>query len=269
MSFKHLLVHVDSTPDAEGRLALAATLARRHGARLTGLFAESDSLGSSIVGRRSVEQHREAALAARSRFNGQANAAGVDAEWWSLGYLGQGDLVGAVTACCRYVDLALFGQHAPERSRIPQEVSEHVVADCGRPVMIVPADGHFADVGRRVVVGWNASRGAARAVNDALPLLKEAEFVGILSFQAEAQGAVPGEMPPASILDHLVLHGVTPSYDRAVEGLSVADALLNYAFDSTADRVLVGVHPQEVFRQSGFTMRELLAVMRPALLLAQ
>ena len=269
MSVKHLLVHVDSTPAAEGWLALAVTLARRHGAKLTGLFAEGDSLGPSIVGRRSVEHHRRAALAARDRFTRRVGEAGVEAEWWSLGYEAHGELVGLVTACCRYVDLAMFGQHAPDRSRLPPDLLERVVADCGRPVVVVPAEVHLSDVGRRVVVGWNASPGAARAINDALPLLEQAEFVGVLSFQAEAEGVGRGEMPPASIVDHLVLHGVNPTYQRAVEGIGVAEALLNYTFESRADLAVAGVRPHEVLRHGGFTVRDLVAAMTAPLLLAQ
>jgi nucleotide-binding universal stress UspA family protein len=271
MSFKHLLVHVDSTPGTAGRLGLAVALARRFSAKLTGLFAESDSLGASIVGRRSPEHHREAALAARNHFATQVGEAKVDAEWWRLGYEGHAELVGYVTACCRYVDLAIFGQQVPQ-SRVPHELVEHVVAECGRPVMVVPAEGRVTEIGRRVVVGWNASRGAARALNDALPLLKEAELVAVLSFQAEAEGEGEGPMPPASIVNHLLLHGVKPTYERAVaglDGIGVAEALLNYEFEAKADLAVVGVHPHGAFRHDGFTARDILARMTAPVLLGQ
>jgi nucleotide-binding universal stress UspA family protein len=121
-------------------------------------------------------------------------------------------------------------------------------------------------------VGWNASCGSARAVNDALPFLKEAEFVGILSFQAATEDEGRGQVLPASIVNHLVLHGLKPSYERAVEGLAgvgVAEALLNYAFESGADLVVAGVHHHEAFRHGGFTVRELLGSMTAPVLLAQ
>lgn len=272
MSLKHLLVHVDSTPRSDERLGLALTLARRFGARVTGLFAESDSLGSSIVGRRSVEHLRAAARRAQDHFTARTAEAGADAEWWSLGREGHGELVGLTAACCRYADLALFGQHDPAQGRLPSDLLERVLEDCGRPLLVVPAGGHHPDVGRRVVVGWNASRGSARAVNDALPLMKDAEFVGVVAFQEEAEGEADNPMPPVSIVAHLALHGIRPSYERAVQGdekMGVAGALLNYAFEARADLTVTGVHHAATFRHGGFTTRELLASMTAPVLLAQ
>lgn len=266
---KHLLVHVDSTAASEARLALAFALGRRVGARVTGLFAESESLGASIVGRRSPELFGEAARHAQDRFETHARAAGADAEWWSVGLEAHGELLGSVTACCRYVDLAIFSQPIPG-DRLPPDALERVLAESGRPVLVVPAESRLVDVGRRIVVGWNASRGSVRALSDALPFLLAAEFVGLLSFQAStAPGATGG--PPADIIAHLALHGVRPSYTRAVEGvegLSVADALLNHAFESRADLIVTGVQATGAFRHGGFALRELLASMTVPLLLA-
>lgn len=271
MSLKHLLVHVDSAPGTEVRLALAVELAKRFGARVTGLFAESGSIGTSIVGRRSPEHHRGAATAARERFASAVSPSGVDAEWWSLGYEAEADLIGLVVACCRYVDLPLLGQHTPER-RLPLELNEQVVADCGRSVLIVPAEGRSPGIGRRIAVGWNASRGGARALNDALPFMKGAELVSVLSFQAERDGEAEPTMPRVSIVEHLALHGVKPMYERALPGPSavgVAEALLNHAFERSADLVVAGVHEPGKLRRGGFTVRDLLASMSAPSLLAQ
>jgi nucleotide-binding universal stress UspA family protein len=146
-----------------------------------------------------------------------------------------------------------------------------VLADCGRPLLVVPAAGWEQDTGRRVVVGWNATRAAARAVNDALPFLEEAEAVTVLAFQADVEGAAENPMPAASIVEHLALHGVEASYQRAVQGdggMPVADSLLNCAFETKADLVVAGAQPPAAFRHGGFTARELLASMTAPVLLA-
>lgn len=262
MTLRHVLVHVDSTEGTRGRLDLAVAVARRFGARLTGLFAESDTLGSSIVGRRSPSQLEEAAARARGAFDRSAGAAGLDAGWWHLGAAGHGELATLTSACCRYADLAVFGQHDPEQSRVPAELVEEVVLDCGRPVLVVPSAGRHPDVGRRVVVGWNASREAARAVGDALPFLRGAEFVGVCAFQRAAPGAAGPAMPPADIVAHLALHGVTARYERAVEdedGIGAAGALLNHAFECQADLTVAGAPAQ------GFPLRHLSAGARELL----
>ncbi len=108
-------------------------------------------------------------------------------------------------------------------------------------------------------------------MNDALPLLRDAEFVGVLAFQAAAEGEGPNPMPPVSIGAHLALHGIETSYQRAVqgvEGMSVADALLNYGFESKADLTVAGIHHAVPLLHGGFTVRELLGAMMSPLLLA-
>jgi nucleotide-binding universal stress UspA family protein len=243
---KHLLVHVDSTGGVHERLELSTGLARRFGARLTGLFAESDSLGASIVGRRSPQQLHEAAERARDVFTRATREADVDAEWWHLGAAGPGELVQLTAACCRYADLAIFGQLDPKESRVPAELVDRVLFECGRPVLVVPASGHHQGVGKRVVVGWNASREAARAVNDAIPLMRDAEVVSVVALQRPSTAARDLPMPPADIVQHLALHGVTATYERVVEeeaGIGAANQLFNRAFERQADLMVIGASP--------------------------
>lgn len=271
-TLKHLLVHVDSTDDVRDRLDLAVTVATRFGARLTGLFAEADSLGASLVGRRSPQQLRDAAEKARDAFTAKVQAAALDAEWWALGGAGNAELAELTTACCRYVDLAVFGQHSPERGRVPADLVEHVLLDCGRPLLVVPAVGSHPDVGRRVVVGWNATREAARAVNDAIPLMQGAEFVGVLAFQRATSPGAAHPMPPADVVSHLALHGIAARYERVVEdaeGIGAGEALLNYAFETRADLTVVGAQGHAFpLRQAGAATRELLRSMSSPTLFA-
>jgi nucleotide-binding universal stress UspA family protein len=271
MTLKNLLVHVDSTAGARPRLGLAATLARRSGARVTGLFAELDSLGASLVGKRSPQHQQQAAAKAQEAFADEIRAAGVDSEWWGLESGGHAAILEDVTASCRYVDLAIFGQHDPESSRIPADLVDHVVFGCGRPVLVVPAAGRHLDVGRRVVVGWNASREAARALNDAIPLMQGAEFVGILAFhQEEPPPNLPVRAP--RIVTHLALHGIRARYERVVkekQGIGAAEALMNYAFESQADLTVIGM-PGHGFPlpHAGAAVRDLLRSMATPVLFA-
>lgn len=249
MTYRHLLVHVDSTKRANERIALATTIARRFGARLTGLFAETDSLGASVVGRRSPQQQSAAAARAREAFSSAVSAAGIESDWWHVGSAPYAELLESVVACCRYADVAIFGQHDPEQSRVPVDVVEHVLLGAGRPLLVVPSAGHHADVGKRVVIGWNASREAARAVNDAIPFMREAELVGVLAFQRPPQGYAGRPMPPVDIAAHLAAHGIAARFDRIVQdedGIGAAEALMNHAFELSADLTVLG-SPGNVF----------------------
>lgn len=272
MTFKHLLVHVDSGDRLEERLDLAVTVAKRSGARLVGLFAESGSLGSSLVGRRSPQQLQAAAAKAKDAFTRKASATGLDGEWWPIDGGSDAEIVELATACCRYVDLAILGQHEGDRSRAPAEMLERVVLDSGRPVLVVPAAGRYADVGKRIVVGWNASRAAARALNDALPLMLDAERVRVLAFQRPRPAASALAVPNADIVAHLELHGVRATYERVVEereGVSAATTLLNHGFELQADLTVVGAdgHALLLPHANGF-LRELLRSMATPLFVA-
>ncbi len=274
MGLKHMLVHVDSSERSAGRIDLAVALARRFGARLTGLFAEIQSLGPSVVARRTAQHLAKAAQEARAAFEGKASAGGIVAEWWELEPGEYAQVVGTAVICCRFVDLAIFGQPEAAQERVPEDLVERVLLDAGRPVLVVPWAGHYEDVGRRVLVAWNSSREAARAVNDAIPFMQGAEAVEVLSFQ-QPNAARGGRMPHLHIVDHLAAHGIDARYetmmkDELGDELGVVDALLNHAFDLRADLTVMGGYRQYglPFLRRGRSTRELLVSMVTPILLS-
>ncbi|HEX9401966.1 MAG TPA: universal stress protein [Anaeromyxobacter sp.] len=241
MDPKDLLVHLDSSPRVAERLGIAVALARRFGARLTGLFAESATLGSSLLGRRAPENVARAAADARAKF--EAACAGVPSRFWQLEPTEYSELVGWVAVCCRQVDLVILGQRQGDDAPVPEGLVEEVIAGSGRPVLIVPSAGRFSDVGKRVVVAWTGSREATRALHDALPLLRGAESVTVLSLQLPNEGTTQGGLPPLDILEHLRAHGVEARYDRwLVSDLAAVDAVLNRASDEAADLTVIGAY---------------------------
>lgn len=241
MALKHLLVHADGGERAVERLRLAATLARRSGAVLTGFFAESASLGPSIVGRRSPENVARARAAAHGAFDAAAEAAGIASEWIQLDEGDYGHVVGWTILCCRYADVAIFGQHDPAHARLPEDALEQILAESGRPLLVVPSTGHFPDVGRRVLISWTGSRESARAVNDAIPLMQGAEEVTVLAFQLEGRAPSGPPAPRLDIAGHLRAHGIEARYERTIVGdLGVVDTVLNRAADLGADLTVIG-----------------------------
>jgi nucleotide-binding universal stress UspA family protein len=240
---KDVLVHIDSGSRAVERLDLSVALARRHGARLTGLFAESHVVGGSLVGRRDPENVARAAREARALLEAKAGAAGIATRFWEVELGEYADVVGSAVVCCRYVDLAVFGQQDGDDAPVPEGLVERVVAGCGRPVLVVPSAGHHAEVGRRVLVAWTGSREAARALNDALPILAQAESVTVLSVQLASDNPVPGGLPPVDVVAHLRAHGVAARYVQTLlGGLGAVDVVLNRASDEGADLVVLGAY---------------------------
>ncbi len=244
MAVRDLLVHLDSTPRAKERLRLALALARRHGARVTAVFGEGTSLGGTLLGRRSPQAMERAAAETRASFETATRGAGVDASWLSIAPGEPADVIGWIAICSRYFDLCVLGQHDPDREdSLPADVAEQVLAQSGRPALVVPYAGEYPDAGRRVLVAWTGSAEAARAVNDALPLLRTADQVVVLSAQAPPRVEPSVPFPSLDIVAHLRAHGVEVTRETTiVEGIALADLILNRAADLGSDLVVMGAH---------------------------
>ncbi len=252
MTLTDLLVHVESGDVSDAALEVAVDLARTWRARLTGLFAESASLGGSIVGARSPERVAEAATTARARFEAAARSRGLETAWLERACLEHGDLVDWTVQCCRYRDLAVFESPTPE-SRTPADLAYQAAAHSGRPVLVVPPQARGKTLGGRVLVGWTGSRASARALHDALPLMRRAAHVTVLSLQLPAGDENRGDYPSLDVAAHLRTHGVDASYERVIVGeVGMADHLLNRAADLDVDLVVAGAPTPHAFgRWSG------------------
>src|SRR5205823_1880452 len=119
-----------------------------------------------------VFREAEAAEAAEQRFRSELRLNGLAGEWHLL----SAGETGALTELAKTVDLTILGQ-MPRGSRSDGFRPEDIVVASARPVLVIPYAGSFETVGRRALVAWDATREAVRAINDALPLLADAETV--------------------------------------------------------------------------------------------
>jgi nucleotide-binding universal stress UspA family protein len=117
----------------------------------------------------------------------------------------------------------------------------------------VPYAGDGATLGETVLVAWNASREAARAVNDALPLLQQARAVTVLAVNPLGGIAGDGDVPAADIALHLARHGVKAEAAHTVApDIPEGDAILDYAADIGADLVVAGGYGHSRMREFVF-----------------
>jgi nucleotide-binding universal stress UspA family protein len=245
MSYKHLVVHLDGGERAAERLALAANLASRCGARLTGLFAEGGEVGPGR-GRAPEPRNWRGSLArAKAAFDAKVKEAHLKSNWWEVNG-GELEIGGVAARYCRYGDLTIVGQHDPKAPRVPHDFAEIVVIESGRPLLVVPWIGHFADVGRRILVAWDGTREASRALNDALPLMIGAEKVQVAELHGQ-KATRAKELDGPSVVRHLAAHGIAAERERVlVERNSKGtagnrDVILNLASDLGADLIIMGV----------------------------
>ena len=252
MSYKDLLVVLDSEASARARIDLAAALAERFEAHLVGLYPLPIPAAPRHFGyydpalldpffEELQVRAREAADKQREVFDHVTSLRGLSAEWRMIAAGAEVD----PALHARYVDLTILGQLDPDRGEAdgigPRP--EHVTLASGRPILVVPYAGHFESVGRRVLIGWNATREAARAVNDAMPLLVAAEMVTVLTIDPREGPHGHGELPGADISLHLARHGVKAEIERTVSAdLPIGDVLLSRAADLAADLLVMGAY---------------------------
>ena len=255
MKLRDLLVVLDGSARSGVVLGVALDLARRHDAHLTG-FCPLEvlmpanlafALGgypalTSLQG--AANQLEDEALAKaqviEAGFRDQLRRNELRGDW----QIGRGVVGEVVARRARTTDLVVLGQADPEHPLPPSAryMVEDVLMNSGRPLLLVPFAGRFEAMGTNVLIGWNATREAARAVHDALPLIAPTATVTVLTVERGRSGVEPQEMPGADIAEHLARWGLTVTAARtATDGtISDGDALLSYASDIGADLLVVG-----------------------------
>ena len=120
----------------------------------------------------------------------------------------------------------------------------------GRPALVVPDIGAGKTLGRRVMIAWDTGREAARAVNDALPILQQAEAVTVLSVNPRPGIDLHGEEPGADIALHLTRHGVKVEVQRTqVEEINIGDTILSRLADLGSDLLVMGAYGHSRLRE--------------------
>ena len=244
MTYRSILVHLDESPRCAARVALAAMLAQAHGSHLLGLAPSgivslpvSLQSGQPAAAEAAREQMLQRANELVSRFNAQVAPLGLVSH---EGRVHDDDTLSAVLQHAGAADLVVLGQNDPKHFTplVSWDFPQQVFLHAGRPVLVVPYAGEFKTVGERVVVAWHDSREAARALADALPVLRHARQVSVLSLvhPRDSDRAQPLEGVGA----WLQRHGIEATLRREVTELDAGNALLSRACDLGADLIVMG-----------------------------
>lgn len=151
------------------------------------------------------------------------------------------------------------------------DIVEPLVLESGRPVLVVPNGEPRAGVAKRIVIAWNGRREAARAVFDAMPLLKQADAVKVVWIDPSADGAEEKEIPVVDICAALARHGVRcEGAEEAAASGGVGDGLLKAAAGYRADLLVMGCYGHSRLRELVFggASRHVLAHMQIPVLLS-
>lgn len=256
-----ILVQVDASPASQNCIDVASILARRFGARVAGILVTSRPmfLGYPIAGfgvgldegilmDAESEQRAyvtELAIAVERRFRQQLEDASLELDWkWIVGSAAQ-----EISSHARYADLIVIGQPDTDDPLSADQISvvSEILLTSGRPAIVVPHAGCFETIGERVLIAWNGSREAARAVNDALPILVAAKSVTVLSISPDLV-TDDETAPSANLVRHLARHGIKAEATATTgTDASVGDLLLTRAVDWSADLIVMGAYGHSRF----------------------
>ncbi|CAN0625566.1 UspA domain-containing protein [Burkholderia multivorans] len=249
MNYKTLLVHLDDSSHCEARMNFALDLAQQWDAHLIGLYVVCQDLlqplfraDESLRLGENEAQHAARQQAVHDRFLAAGERVGRAVEWRAP----TGPATEVATLHARHADLLVLGQYDPDEpaSYIARNFIEDLLMGSGRPAVVLPYAGLPKTFGENVMIAWDGSREAARAVADALPLLKRARFVTIEAVQrshgAEADNAPAG----IDLAAYLERHGIRASFSATphVPGVKTGAALLNRLFDVHADLLVMGAY---------------------------
>jgi len=181
---------------------------------------------------------------------------------------GLAEFADAFATRARAFDLTVVPQ--PEGEGLwERELVEAVLFDSGRPALIVPYIHQGEAQIERVLVAWDGSKEAARAVHDALPLIRRAKAVEVLTIHTEKHRA-DDFVPGADLATHLARHGLQVSA-KGLDGIGigVTEALLSHAADTEVDLVVMGSYAHSRLRRlvfGGATSGILSAMTSPVLM---
>ena len=278
MSYKTILVHVDAGRHADMRIALAAQLALRHDAHLIGIALTGVSRlfyqeGSADLMRTALAPYMddlyrkcEDELETFKRLVSQAGVRSSEARLVD-------DETGAGLALSgHYADLVILGQADPDLPAPPAgDLAPYVLLACPRPLLVVPRAQPTTALGRRILVAWNGSPEAVRAVAAALPLLRAADSVDVVTLGPSAEAAEAEDANDAADLRaYLGRHGVDAALIADASAEDAGTRLLALVGDQGADLLVMGGYGRSRLREMllGGVTRTVLAGMRVPVLLA-
>lgn len=252
---KDIVVNLTIGGERDYACDYAVSIASAFGAHLTGIgYAYEPVLPPTIMGGVPADvitsqraEGERIANAAVNRFQQATSRAGVasDSRVLSASLAGASDLFGRLA---RRFDLAVVGQAEPDMVSPEELIVEAALFESGRPVVVVPYIQRDPLKLDRVIMCWDASRTAARALGDAMPLLHRAKTVDVLMVATER--AKSDEIPGADIAHHLARHGLTVDVKRIVTGgTDVPSTILSYAADVSADFLVMGGYGHSRLRE--------------------
>jgi nucleotide-binding universal stress UspA family protein len=213
------------------------------------------------------EENSKTAKAAIARFEERARASNLvpESRLIDASIAGAADLFGRIA---RRFDIAVAGQARREQGASEELLIEGALFGSGRPVIVVPVTQTAPVKLDRVMLCWDGSRPAARAIADAIPFMTRANAVEIVVVIGERDKS--GEITGANMKWHLARHGIDVEIKRiAAGGADAQSTIVKHATESGADFLVMGGYGHSRLREfilGGVTRSILRAMPVPVLM---
>lgn len=251
MNFRSLLVVLDADARCDARTVLAARFAASHDAHLIGIAATGvvELPAAIATASRQLDEaasNREAALDLGERQVERflARCRSLDAQSVEA-HVHEGDRLAVVLHHAHCADVVVVGQADPHGAdhREQERFVEQLVLSNARPTLIVPNAGHVDTIDSKVLIAWDDSHGCARAVADALPLLRHARHVHLVACRREGEGDEQRVHERLGMVRRwLMWQGVSAGVEVLTTAMPVGDAIIRQALDRNVDLVVMGAY---------------------------
>lgn len=278
MSYRSIFLHLDDSEAWEHTLDVAARVAKDFDAELAGTYlvprGEITPFTSAMLPDVVVQGRLAESGYAQSQAEAQFRATAAQHALAAAPFAAPaGDAVEQAVLHARHADLAIVRQAraGTADADFTSDLAHAVLLNSGRPVLFVPHSGRFPTVGTTVLVAWKESREAARAIADALPFLRRAQKVIVVSVAAPDADDVAGTLSARGVAHFLSRHGVAAATRREVaEDIDAANLILSRAADFGADLIVMGGYgrPRLAERVLGGATRVMLDAMTVPVLMS-
>jgi nucleotide-binding universal stress UspA family protein len=256
MAIKTILLQMAPDENRQNRFEVALGLAQKHGAHLEIAYMTSPaSMPAAIMGRgashsfitESTRIAEEKADKIKAELTGICEESGIAWNWEVL----EGDHNELLAERSHYADLMVVSEHhgVTLEGYVGLHMPEEILMASTCPVLMLPKDRRIDSVGTRALIAWKDTREAARAVREAVGMLKAAENVFVLTCDKPHHRFEAGK----DILAYLTRHGieVEPVSDVTNDS-DVGPIILSYASDLKADLLVMGAYGHSRWREIVF-----------------
>ncbi|PWQ93216.1 universal stress protein [Leucothrix arctica] len=255
MAIKDIQVHADNDTACNKRVDLAANLAEKVGAHLTGVYVSKSfpmpSYDMFPVTADVIEAYDDILTNkianAESIFYKAVGQDNATVSWKAI----RGSFAYELANGARYSDLLVIGQpDSDDLESLNNGLADEVILASGRPCLVIPYTYTTVNFGESPLVAWDGSREASRAIHDALPLLQLAGKATILIIEPEKSDTNFSDLPGAMISEHLARHDieVTVEISRGSEN-STGDEILAFTQSHEHDLIVMGAYGHSRWRE--------------------